>query len=95
MADPGFMKREGRESKCIAPGMKKSLSGGGGGGFRHISPPEFILRHLHYEVGVPSAYQTDLRSEKKGEKNRPKGRGGGGPAADSAPPPESATDWYI
>ena len=34
VADPGFVKTEGRESKFrdAAPGLKKSLSGGGGGG---------------------------------------------------------------
>ena len=30
LADPGFVKRGGRESK-FPPGLKKSLSGGGGG----------------------------------------------------------------
>ena len=34
VADPGFVKREGRESKCrdAAPGLKKGRSAGGGGG---------------------------------------------------------------
>ena len=81
MADPGFLKREGRESKFrdAAPGLKKSLSGGGGGG----------KSDLHYGVGVPAAYQTDLQGEKKRKRKWPKG-GGGGSAADSAPPPLDA-----
>ena len=84
MADPGFVKREGRESKCCTRQEKVAQQGGGGGGgLQHI-----FLRylHLHYGVGVPSAYQTDLRGEKQKkngrEKKRKNGRkkgGGGGP----------------
>ena len=55
----------------------------------------FFWRHLHYGVGVPSAYQPDLRVEKPHKKNRPgkkktgrkkSHRGRFGP-----PPPGSAT----
>ena len=68
----------------------KSRSAGGG------TPTHFFfliifLRYLHYGVGVPSAYQTDLRGEKqkkkrpKKNKNRPK-KGGGGRSRFSPPP---------
>ena len=99
VADTGFVKRGGRESKFPAspPGLKKSLSGGGGGGGDSDTffPRNFLGRHLHYWVGVPSAYQTDLRDGKQKKKKKKKSpnklksseRRGGGAAADSPPPP--------
>ena len=70
--------------------MYTGISGGsriceqGGPG---IKMPRFLRHlHLHYGVGVPAAYQTDLRGEKKiKEKKEEKKLGGGGAAADSAP----------
>ena len=53
--------------------------------------------HLHYGVGVPSAYQTDLRGEKqkkkkkKKKKNRPKK----GARGRFGPPPGSATALVV
>ena len=67
VADPGFLKREGRESQFrdVAPGLKKSLGGGGvGGGTPTHFPPD-----LHYGVGVPS-YQIDLRVKSKTKQKR-------------------------
>ena len=89
VADPGFVKREGRESNAAMPHQawkSRSAGGGGGegGGLRHI----FFWRHLHYGVGVPSAYQTrppgwkeenKIGRKKKKKKNRPKKGGGGDP----------------
>ena len=49
------------------PGLKKSLSGGGGDSDTFF-PQNFLGRHLHYWVGVPSAYQTDLRGGKQKKK---------------------------
>ena len=46
-----------------------------GGGLRRTH--FFFGRHLHYGVGVPSAYQIDLWGEKQKHKKRPKGGGGG------------------
>ena len=41
---------------------KVAERGGGGGGLWHFFFfPYNFLRHLHYWVGVPSVYQTDLR----------------------------------
>ena len=86
------------------PGLKKSLSGGGGGGGGGDSdtffPRNFLGRHLHYWVGVPSAYQTDLRGgkqkKKKKKKKSPKKltsseRRGGPRPIRPPPPPGSAT----
>ena len=44
VADPGFVKRGGRESKFPARPEKVAQwgGGGGGGGLRHIFPPEFF-----------------------------------------------------
>ena len=96
MVDPGFVKREGQEFKCIAPGLKRSSArggGGGGGGIQTHFPPENCVICI-MGVGVPSTYQTDLRGEKgrrkkkepkKGGKSAEKGRGGGG--GWFAPPP--------
>ena len=73
VADPGFVKRGGRESKFPARPEKVAQWGGGGGGTpTHFFPPEFFCRHLHYwvgMVGVPSAYQTDLRGGKQKKKD--------------------------
>ena len=41
VADPGFVKRGGRESKFPAR-PEKVAQWGGGGGLRHIFPPEFF-----------------------------------------------------
>ena len=65
MADPGFVKREGRESKCL----KKSLRGRGTP--THFFPQILFWRHLHYGVGVPSTYQTEHRGEKQKKKSPP------------------------
>ena len=35
-------------------------------------PRNFLGRHLHYWVGVPSAYQTDLRGGKQKKKKKKK-----------------------
>ena len=84
MVDPGFVKREGQEFKCIAPGLKRSSARGGGGGIQTHFPPENCVICI-MGVGVPSTYQTDLRGEKAKKKkepkkggNRPKKGGGGG-----------------
>ena len=89
----------------IPPGKSRSAGGGGGGGGTptHFFPDfiyiYFFLRHLHFWVGVPSAYQTDLQGDKQKKqkktaekkKNRPK-KGGPRPIR---PPPGSATDLSI
>ena len=80
------------------PGLKKSLSGGGWGGGGGVSdtffsPRNFFCRHLHYWVGVPSAYQTDLQGGKQQQQQqkRPKKikivRKKGGPRPIRPPPP--------
>ena len=108
VTDPGFVKREGRESKCsdAAPGLKKPLSGGrgwGGGGVGDSDTFVPLLNYfeaLHYGLGVPSAYQTDLWCKKhthtqtKTHKHA-EGAGGGGGAPIAPPPPGSATSSYI
>ena len=68
VADPGFVKREGRESKCrnAAPSLKKSLSAGGGGGGGTPTlffSSDFFCRHLHYGVGVPSTCQKQQKKK--------------------------------
>ena len=66
MADPGFVKREGR-------GIQMRRRGGGGGWTSDtFFSPEFLLRHFHYGVGVTSACQTDLRGEKQKKKKKKK-----------------------
>ena len=93
VADPGFVKRGGRESKFPARPEKVAQWGGGGGDSDTFFPRNFLGRHLHYWVGVPSAYQTDLRGgkQKKKKKKCPKkfksserrgGRGRFGPPLD-------------
>ena len=68
----------------------------GGRGLRHIFFLCVCVRHLHYWVGVPSVYQTDLRGDKKkkkkksGEKRRKKkpiSKGGGGGGFEPPEPP--------
>ena len=79
----GHVTRTGGSRICEKLPEKVAQRGGGGGDSDFFF---FCVRHLHYGVGVPSAYQTDLRGEKqkkKKKKNRPKK--GGGAAADSAP----------
>ena len=106
VADPGFVKREGRESKFrdALPGLKKSLSGGGG------TPTHFFCRHLHYWVGVPSPTRptsgvthywvgvpsptrptSGVTSKKQKKTKKSAKKGGGGATADSPPPPGSVT----
>ena len=87
MADPGFVKREDRESKCRV-WKTRSAGGGGGGGDRHIFFCVFFVflffllaSFTLLGIGVPYAYQTDLPGEKK---KRPQKKGGGA-AADLAP----------
>ena len=91
----------------IPPGLKKSLSGGGGGGGGtptfFFSSWIFFCRHLHYWVGVPSAYQTDLRGDKQnktkkigrkkkiGQKKGARGRFGPPWIRHCPPPPLSQT----
>ena len=68
VADPGFVKREGRKSKFRQAWKSRSV-----GGTRHnffFSPLNFFWRHLHYRVGVASAYQTDLRGDKQKKKKK-------------------------
>ena len=85
---PGFVKREGRISK-FPPGLKKLLSGGGGGGGGSDTCffLKCCLRHLHYWVGVPSAYQTDLRGDKQARTKKSAEKRGA--AADAPPSPLS------
>ena len=76
--NPGFVKREGR--------------GGDSDTYFFLLILFLLLRHSHYWVGVPSAYQTDLRGDKQQQQKRPKKRKigrkkGGGAAADLPPPP--------
>ena len=67
--------------RCCAKAWK-SRSAGGGGGLGHIFFfCNFFLCVSFKIMGLPSAYQTDLR----GEKQKKNGQKGGG-AADSGPP---------
>ena len=72
VADPRFVKRGGRESKFPARPEKVAQWGGGGGDSDTFFPRNFLGRHLHYWVGVPSAYQTDLRGGKQKKKKKKK-----------------------
>ena len=70
----------------------RSAGGGGGGGeggLQHIffSWFFFFWRHLHYVVGVPSAYTRPTSGVKSKNKNEKRGEGRGR----FAPPPGSAT----
>ena len=71
--------------RCRARHEKVAQRGRGGGG----NPTHFYLRHLHYGVGIPSAYQTDLRGEKQKQKKQKQkiGRKGGGARPIRPPPP--------
>ena len=78
VADPGFVKREGRESRCRARPEKVAQRGGDSNTFW----ASFTL----WGIGVPSACQTDLQGEKKKEEKRGK-KGGGGTRPIRPPPP--------
>ena len=71
------------ETRCRVrrPEKVAERGGGGGGTPTHFLFPDNFLRHLHYWVGVPSVYQTDLRGDKHKQKKQKKWhsqRGGGG-----------------
>ena len=89
VADPGFVKREGRESKCrdAVPGLKKSLSGGlgGGGGLRHIFFFASFTLWGRGTVRLPETSGVKSKKKKKKKSGAPQKKGGGGAAADSAP----------
>ena len=89
MADPGFVKREGRESKCrdAAPGLKKVAQRGGGGGgggdpthFFSFSSFRLWDRDTVRLLDQPPGWENKI-GRKKG--------GGGGPRP--IRPPGSAT----
>ena len=99
----GFVKREGRESKCrdshAKLGLKKSLSGGlflfrGGGGAP--TPAHFIPELVYCGIHIMGwGYRPPTRPtsgvKRKGKNGRIRG---GGPAAVFAPPP-SATELEL
>ena len=66
--------------------QRRGVRGKGGGDSDTFFPQNIFWRHLHYGVGVPSAYQTDLRGKKQ-IKNRPK-KGAAG-----SPPPLWICHW--
>ena len=87
VADPEFVKREGRESKCrdAAPGLKKSLSreggGGGGGGIRHIfffffgggnSDTFFFLNFFGRHLHYGVGVPSACQTDLRGEKQKKK-----------------------
>ena len=78
---------------------KSRWAGGGGGGG---TPTHFFflsnfLRHLHYWVGVPSVYQTDLRDDKQKKKKKKIDIAKGGLNPKPPPPPAyaPAPKWYL
>ena len=95
VADPGFVKREGRESKWRHAGLKRSLSGVG------------VCRHF-YIMGRgtvrlpdrPPGGEKQKKKKKKKQETKNNGRktkigrkGGGGAAADRPPPPCWIRHW--
>ena len=75
--------------RCRArPEKGRSAGRGGGGGLQHIFFSEFFLRHIHYGVGVPSAYTRPTSWVKSKKKSRKKGGGGPRPIQSHPPPPD-------
>ena len=69
-ADPGFCCRGGGGGgQMLAPALKiVSEWGGGEEGYSDT----FSLRHLHYGVGAPSAYISDICGDKHAKKYKQK-----------------------
>ena len=87
--EPVYSNMQPVQSDPLSVGKLRSALGGGGVLPTHFSDFFFCDINLHYGVGVPSAYQTDLWGEKKKKKKK------GGVAVS---PPGSATvfscTWY-
>ena len=94
VADPGFVKRGGRESKFPAQAWKSRSVGGGGGGLRHIFPPEFfgptftlLGRGTVRLPDRPPGWQAKKKKKKKSPKKLKSSERRGGRGRFGPPPP--------
>ena len=96
VADPGFVKREGRKSKFRQAWKSRSA---GGGGLWYIFSPDFFLPSFTLlgrgTVRLPDRPPGWQAKTKNKNKNRPKKRGGGGGRGQFGPPPPGSATGHI